>query len=185
MLNWDHISEYYTMNSSRSTRITQVHVFDNYLKQCLLRSHMYLSPGIQWVNSVSHSDVIPLQTSWSTSVQVMAHHFFDWLIVNTTRLRQNGHHFTDGILECIFLNQNVWIQVQISVIFFPKVQLTIFQHWLRWWLDAVQATSHYLNQWWLFYRSFTRPQWDNWTHSNKLQWNLNQNGKLIFQENVF
>ena len=34
---------------------------------------------------------------------------------------------------------------------FPRVQLTIFQHWFRWWLGAVQATSHYLNQWWIFY----------------------------------
>ena len=29
----------------------------------------------------------------------------------------------------------------------------IFQHWLRLWLGADQATSHYLNQWWLVYRS--------------------------------
>ena len=34
---------------------------------------------------------------------------------------------------------------------FLRVQLTIFQHWFRWWLGAVQATSHYLNQWWLVY----------------------------------
>ena len=32
---------------------------------------------------------------------------------------------------------------------FLRVQLTIFQHWFRWWLGADQATSHYLNQWWL------------------------------------
>ena len=35
---------------------------------------------------------------------------------------------------------------------FPRVQLTIFQHWFRWWLCADQATSHYLNQWWLDHR---------------------------------
>ena len=33
-----------------------------------------------------------------------------------------------------------------------RVQLTIFRHWFRWWLGAVQATSHYLNHWWLVYR---------------------------------
>ena len=32
-----------------------------------------------------------------------------------------------------------------------RVQLTIFQHWLRYWLGADQATSHYLSQWWLDY----------------------------------
>ena len=35
---------------------------------------------------------------------------------------------------------------------FIRIQLTIFQHWFRWWLGADQATSHYLNQWWLDYR---------------------------------
>ena len=34
---------------------------------------------------------------------------------------------------------------------FPGVQLTIFHHWFRKWLGADQATSHYLNQWWLVY----------------------------------
>ena len=40
---------------------------------------------------------------------------------------------------------------------FPMVQLTIFQHWLRKWLDNNQATSHYLNQWWLFYWRIYAP----------------------------
>ena len=35
---------------------------------------------------------------------------------------------------------------------FIRVQLIISQHWFRWWLGAYQATSHYLNQWWLDYR---------------------------------
>ena len=32
---------------------------------------------------------------------------------------------------------------------FLRVQLTTIQHWFRQWLGAGQATSHYLNQWWL------------------------------------
>ena len=35
---------------------------------------------------------------------------------------------------------------------FLRMQLTKFQHWFRFWLGAGQATSHYLNQWWLDYR---------------------------------
>ena len=31
-------------------------------------------------------------------------------------------------------------------------ELTIFHHWFRLWLGADQATSQYLNQWWLNYR---------------------------------
>ena len=34
---------------------------------------------------------------------------------------------------------------------FSRIQLIIFQHWFRLWLGAVQAPSHYLNQWWLIY----------------------------------
>ena len=29
-----------------------------------------------------------------------------------------------------------------------RVQLTVNQHWDRWWLGIDQATSHQLNQWW-------------------------------------
>ena len=31
------------------------------------------------------------------------------------------------------------------------LKLTTFQHWFRYWLGVYQATSHYLNQWWLVY----------------------------------
>ena len=34
---------------------------------------------------------------------------------------------------------------------FLGAQLTIYQHWFRKWLATDQATSHYLNQWWLIY----------------------------------
>ena len=42
-----------------------------------------------------------------------------------------------------------WLKFHWSL--FIWVQLTIFQHWFRWWLGADQATSHYLNQWWVVY----------------------------------
>ena len=35
---------------------------------------------------------------------------------------------------------------------FLKGQLTILQHWFKWWLGATRATSRYLNQWCLVYR---------------------------------
>ena len=38
----------------------------------------------------------------------------------TLRPRQNGHHFADDIFKCIFLNQNVWISIEISLKFVPK-----------------------------------------------------------------
>ena len=41
-------------------------------------------------------------------------------IVNTLRLRQDGRHFADGIFKCIFLNENVWIPIKISLKFVPE-----------------------------------------------------------------
>ena len=53
---------------------------------------------------------------------------------------------------------------------FLGVQLTIFQHWFRWWLGADQATSHYLNQWWLDYRRiYASLGLNELNHVNKTQ----------------
>ena len=42
------------------------------------------------------------------------------LDLNTLRLGQNGHHFPDDIFKCIFLNENVWILIKISLKFVPR-----------------------------------------------------------------
>ena len=36
------------------------------------------------------------------------------------RPRQNWRHFADNVLKCNFLNENVWIPVEISLKFIPK-----------------------------------------------------------------
>ena len=40
--------------------------------------------------------------------------------VNTLRPRQNWRYFADDIFNCIFLNENVWIPINISLKFVPK-----------------------------------------------------------------
>ena len=40
--------------------------------------------------------------------------------INTLRPRQNGHHFANDILKCIFLDENVWIPIKISLKFVPN-----------------------------------------------------------------
>ena len=40
--------------------------------------------------------------------------------INTLRLRQNGRHFPDDIFKWIFLNENVWISIDISLKFVPR-----------------------------------------------------------------
>ena len=63
-----------------------------------------------------------------------------WLM--TLRLRQDCHHFTQDIFKFIFLTENVWILLKISLKFVPEVRINNI---------SALATSHYLNQWWLIY----------------------------------
>ena len=42
------------------------------------------------------------------------------LLINRLRLRQNGRHFKDAIFKCIFLTENVWILINISLKFVPE-----------------------------------------------------------------
>ena len=39
---------------------------------------------------------------------------------NTLRPRQNGRHFAEDIFKCIYLNENAWIMIKISMKFVPK-----------------------------------------------------------------
>ena len=43
-----------------------------------------------------------------------------WRHFNTLRPRRNGRHLADDIFKCIFLNENVWIPIKISLKFVPK-----------------------------------------------------------------
>ena len=68
-----------------------------------------------------------------------------------------GQDKIDAILQTTFSNAISWMKMfefrlKFHWSLFLKVQLTIFQQWFRYWLGAVQATSHYVNQWWLVYR---------------------------------
>ena len=39
------------------------------------------------------------------------------------RPRQNGRHMADDIFKCIFLNENLWISLKISLNFVPEVRI--------------------------------------------------------------
>ena len=68
-----------------------------------------------------------------------------------------GRDKMDAISQTKFWSAFSWMEMfefrlKFHWSLFPRVQLTILQHWFRQWLGAVQATSDYLNQWWLDYR---------------------------------
>ena len=41
-------------------------------------------------------------------------------VINTLRSRQNGRYFPDDIFKFIFMNENVWISIEISLKFVPE-----------------------------------------------------------------
>ena len=76
--------------------------------------------GVNWERRCSWSSAdrcctnyigaAPTTSEWSTIL----------LPIDTLRPRQHGRHFPDAIFKCIFLNENVWTLIQISLKFVPK-----------------------------------------------------------------
>ena len=98
--------------------------------------------------------------SLGTSVVYMGgypHRYF-----NTLRPRQNGRHFADDILRCIFLNENAWISLKISLKFVPKVRInnipTLVQI-MAWRRSGDKPLSEPMMFNLLTHICVTRPQW--------------------------
>ena len=75
------------------------------------------------------------------------------LLVSSTHWRRDK---MAAIFQTTFSDAFSWMKIYTFWLWFdwnlfPRDQLTVFLHWFRKWLGAVQATSHYLNQWWLDY----------------------------------
>ena len=63
--------------------------------------------------------------------------------------------------QVYFLKRKFCMLIKISVVYSRGSNLTIYQHWFRWWLGVELAPCHHPNQWWpsLQYIYITRPQW--------------------------
>ena len=84
---------------------------------------------------ISISEVLRNSTQWDFTASVQAIVLYDTIEnyifeitasyptnqwVNTLRPRRNGRHFADDIFCCIFMKENVWIPIKISLKFVPK-----------------------------------------------------------------
>ena len=58
--------------------------------------------------------------TWCKRDNSSALHWSYLFCTDTLRPRQYGRHFTDDIFRCIFLNENVWIPIKISLNFVSK-----------------------------------------------------------------
>ena len=81
---------------------------------------------------------------------------------NTLRLRQNGRHFPDDIFKCIFLNENVWISIKISLKFVPKGPINnnpALVHIMAWHWPGDKPLSEPIMVKLSTHICVTRPQW--------------------------
>ena len=100
---------------------------------CYRRSHCVL-----WYHTGDTTHGLPDADSWTAAgwrsrwrLHVCSTSFQTWKKsqtckktlkkpINTLRPRQNGRHFPIDIFKWIFLNENVWISINISLKFVPK-----------------------------------------------------------------
>ena len=83
-------------------------------------------------------------------------------IFNTLKPRQDGHHFPDDILKWIFLNENVWISIEISLKFVPKGQINNIPGLVQimaWCVPGDKPLSEPMMVSLLTHICVTRPQW--------------------------
>ena len=106
---------------------------------------MCLSPS-HYLNTNSS---IQCATYWN--IMFMKHSTHE-LNINTLRPRQNGRRFLDDIFKCIFLNENIWISIKISLRFVLKGPINNIPALVQIMAWRRPGASHYLNQWWLDYR---------------------------------
>ena len=102
---------------------------------------------------------IPLSSvSWGNDISKKIKH----LPFNTLRPRQNGRHFPDDIFQCIFMNENAWISIEISLKFVikgPIYNIPALVQIMAWCQPGDKPLSEPVLVSLLMYICVTRPQW--------------------------
>ena len=83
-------------------------------------------------------------------------------MVNTLRPSHNRRHFADDIFKCIFLNENVWILIKISLKFVPKGlinNIPALVQIMAWRRPGDKPLSETMMVKLLTHICITRPQW--------------------------
>ena len=93
--------------------------------------------------------------------------------INTLMLKQNGCHFPDNIFKYIFLNENVWISLKISLKFVSKVQINkipALVQIMAWGQPGAKSLSEPMMLSLLMHICVTRPQWVNILRPDDTHW---------------
>ena len=96
-----------------------------------------------------------------------------WPRFNTLRPRQNGCHFPDDIFKCIFLNENAWISIKISLKFVPKCpinKIPALVQIMAWRRSGDKPISEPMMVSLLTHICVTQPQWVNKALNHTIYW---------------
>ena len=120
---------------------------------------------IEWRGSLTIQERCaqsPLSCAWVWwGIDSMLHISFQ---INTFRTRQDGRHFAN-IFECIFLNEDISISINISLTFVPEEQINNFPALVQimaWWWPGDKPLSEPMMVNLLTHACLTRPQWVIW-----------------------
>ena len=95
-------------------------------------------------------------------------------LFNTLRPRQNGRRFADDVFKCIFLNENAWILLKISLKFVPKVPINnmpALVQILAWRRSGDKPLSEPMMVNLLTHICVTRLQWVKGFNDSDCNWN--------------
>ena len=90
---------------------------------------------------------------------------------STLRPRPNGRHFADDTFKRIFLNENVWISLKISLKFVPRVRINnipALVQIMAWRRPGGKPLSKPMMVSLLTHICVTRPQWVNWNRHQEI-----------------
>ena len=90
------------------------------------------------------------------------HNWLALLSFNTLTQRQNGRYFADDTFKCIFLNENVCIQIKISLQIVPKGPINNIPplvQMMAWHWPGAKPLSESMMVRLLRHRCTIRPQW--------------------------
>ena len=88
-----------------------------------------------------------------------------WMVLTHWGRGQNCRHFADDIFKRIFLNENMWISLKISLKFIPKVQINNIPasvQIMAWGRTSDKPLSEPMMVSFLKHICVTQPQWVKW-----------------------
>ena len=104
-----------------------------------------------WLSNILCNIILPDDISHNT------------LNINTLGLRQNFCHVAHNIFKCIFVNENIWIWLEVSLKFVLKVQINnipALVQIMAWCWPGAKPSSETMMVSLMLHIYVSRPQWD-------------------------